>query len=85
MASADPRHVPDFPLAGERADTPGGVLSAGEQKMLGMCRTLGYVKIVSGGTPVALNAAANVRREWLEVGRSPRLRRQRGQKASNIK
>lgn len=29
-----------FPLLEERADTPGGVLSGGEQKMLAMCRTL---------------------------------------------
>ncbi len=29
-----------FPWLEERADTPGGVLSGGEQKMLAMCRTL---------------------------------------------
>ena len=29
-----------FPLLGERAETPGGVLSGGEQQMLTMCRTL---------------------------------------------
>ena len=29
-----------FPSLEERADTPGGVLSGGEQKMLAMCRTL---------------------------------------------
>ena len=29
-----------FPLLEERADTPGGVLSGGEQKVLAMCRTL---------------------------------------------
>ena len=29
-----------FPRLEERADTPGGVLSGGEQKMLAMCRTL---------------------------------------------
>lgn len=29
-----------FPNLGERADTPGGVLSGGEQQMLTMCRTL---------------------------------------------
>jgi branched-chain amino acid transport system ATP-binding protein len=29
-----------FPLLRERADTPGGVLSGGEQQMLTMCRTL---------------------------------------------
>lgn len=29
-----------FPLLEERADTPGGVLSGGEQQMLTMCRTL---------------------------------------------
>jgi branched-chain amino acid transport system ATP-binding protein len=114
-----------FPLLEERADTPGGVLSGGEQKMLAMCRALmgnpdlimidepteglspmmvehvgrlleeiakrgvaillveqkltialkisnrlyvmGHGQIVYGGTPAALNAAANVRREWLEV------------------
>jgi branched-chain amino acid transport system ATP-binding protein len=114
-----------FPLLGQRADTPGGVLSGGEQKMLAMCRALmgnpdlimidepteglspmmvehvgrlleeiakrgvaillveqkltialkisdrlyvmGHGKIVYGGTPAALNAAADVRKEWLEV------------------
>jgi branched-chain amino acid transport system ATP-binding protein len=114
-----------FPLLGERADTPGGVLSGGEQKMLATCRALmgnpdlimidepteglspmmvehvgrlleeiakrgvaillveqkltialkisdrlyvmGHGKIVYGGTPAALNAAADVRKEWLEV------------------
>ena len=114
-----------FPLLEERADTPGGVLSGGEQKVLAMCRTLmgnpdlimidepteglspmmvehvgrlleeiakrgvaillveqkltialkisdrlyvmGHGKIVYGGTPAALNAAADVRKEWLEV------------------
>ena len=29
-----------FPALRERADTPGGVLSGGEQQMLAMCRTL---------------------------------------------
>jgi branched-chain amino acid transport system ATP-binding protein len=29
-----------FPLLAERADTPGGVLSGGEQQMLTLCRTL---------------------------------------------
>jgi branched-chain amino acid transport system ATP-binding protein len=29
-----------FPRLGDRADTPGGVLSGGEQKMLAICRTL---------------------------------------------
>ena len=29
-----------FPLLGERADAPGGVLSGGEQQMLTICRTL---------------------------------------------
>jgi branched-chain amino acid transport system ATP-binding protein len=29
-----------FPNLGRRADTPGGVLSGGEQQMLTMCRTL---------------------------------------------
>jgi branched-chain amino acid transport system ATP-binding protein len=114
-----------FPLLEERADTPGGVLSGGEQKMLATCRTLmgnpdlimidepteglspmmvehvgrlleeiakrgvaillveqkltialkisdrlyvmGHGKIVYSGTPAALNAAADVRKEWLEV------------------
>ena len=114
-----------FPLLEERADTPGGVLSGGEQKVLAMCRTLmgnpdlimidepteglspmmvehvgrlleeiakrgvaillveqkltialkisdrlyvmGHGKIVYGGTPAALNAAADIRKEWLEV------------------
>ncbi len=114
-----------FPSLDERADTPGGVLSGGEQKMLAMCRTLmgnpdlimidepteglspmmvehvgrlleeiakrgvaillveqkltialrisdrlyvmGHGKIVYGGTPAALNAAADVHKEWLEV------------------
>ena len=114
-----------FPLLDERADTPGGVLSGGEQKMLAMCRTLmgnpdlimidepteglspmmvehvgrlleeiakrgvaillveqkltiamkisdrlyvmGHGKIVYGGTPAALNAAADVHKEWLQV------------------
>jgi len=114
-----------FPVLSERADTPGGVLSGGEQKMLAMCRTLmgnpdlimidepteglspamvehvgrlleeiakrgvaillveqkltialkvsdrlyvmGHGKIVYGGTPAALSAAADVRKEWLEV------------------
>jgi branched-chain amino acid transport system ATP-binding protein len=114
-----------FPLLEERADTPGGVLSGGEQKMLAICRTLmgnpdlimidepteglspmmvehvgrllaaiakrgvaillveqkltialkisdrlyvmGHGKIVYGGTPAAFNAAADVRKEWLEV------------------
>jgi branched-chain amino acid transport system ATP-binding protein len=114
-----------FPLLDKRADTPGGVLSGGEQKMLAMCRTLmgnpdlimidepteglspmmvehvgrlleeiakrgvaillveqkltialkisdrlyvmGHGKIVYGGTPAALNAAADVQKEWLQV------------------
>ena len=114
-----------FPRLEERADTPGGVLSGGEQKMLAMCRTLmgnpdlimvdepteglspmmvehvgrlleeiakrgvailmveqkltialkisgrlyvmGHGKIVYEGTPAALEAAADVRREWLQV------------------
>ena len=114
-----------FPRLEERADTPGGVLSGGEQKMLAMCRTLmgnpdlimidepteglspmmvehvgrlieeiakrgvailmveqkltialkisgrlyvmGHGKIVYDGTPAALEAAADVRREWLQV------------------
>ena len=114
-----------FPRLEERADTPGGVLSGGEQKMLAICRTLmgdpdlimvdepteglspmmvehvgnllmeiarrgvaillveqkltialaishrlyvmGHGKIVYEGTPAALMAAADVRKEWLEV------------------
>ena len=114
-----------FPRLEERADTPGGVLSGGEQKMLAICRTLmgnpdlimidepteglspmmvehvgrlleeianrgvailmveqkltialkisgrlyvmGHGKIVYEGTPVALEAAADVRQEWLQV------------------
>lgn len=115
-----------FPVLEERADTPGGVLSGGEQKMLAMCRTLmgnpdlimvdepteglspmmvehvgrllqeiakrgvaillveqkltialkissrlyvmGHGRIVFEGTPAALEAATEVRKEWLEVG-----------------
>jgi branched-chain amino acid transport system ATP-binding protein len=115
-----------FPVLKERADTPGGVLSGGEQKMLAMCRTLmgnpdlimvdepteglspmmvehvrrlleeiakrgvaillveqkltialkissrlyvmGHGRIVFEGTPAALEAATEVRKEWLEVG-----------------
>jgi branched-chain amino acid transport system ATP-binding protein len=114
-----------FPRLEERADTPGGVLSGGEQKMLAICRTLmgdpdlimvdepteglspmmvehvgrllmeisrrgvaillveqkltiafkishrlyvmGHGKIVYEGTPAALMAATDVRKEWLEV------------------
>ena len=114
-----------FPRLEERAETPGGVLSGGEQKMLAICRTLmgdpdlimvdepteglspkmvehigrlleeiarrgvsillveqkltialkisrrlyvmGHGRIVYEGTPAALNAAADVRKEWLEV------------------
>jgi len=114
-----------FPRLEERAETPGGVLSGGEQKMLAVCRTLmgdpdlimidepteglspimvehvgslleeiarrgvaillveqkltialkishrlyvmGRGKIVYEGTPAALKAATDVRREWLEV------------------
>src|SRR5580698_1998737 len=114
-----------FPLLQERADTPGGVLSGGEQQMLTICRTLmgdpdlimidepteglspmmvehvgrlleeiaargvaillveqkltialriskrlyvmGHGKIVYEGTPAALTAAADIRKEWLEV------------------
>ncbi len=114
-----------FPRLEERADTPGGVLSGGEQKMLTICRTLmgdpdlimvdepteglspmmvehvgrllmeialrgvaillveqkltialkishrlyvmGHGKIVYEGTPAALKAATDVRKEWLEV------------------
>ena len=114
-----------FPRLEERAETPGGVLSGGEQKMLAICRTLmgdpdlimidepteglspmmvehvgrlleeiarrgvaillveqkltialkishrlyvmGHGKIVYEGTPAALKAATDVRREWLEV------------------
>ena len=114
-----------FPRLEERADTPGGVLSGGEQKMLAICRTLmgdpdlimvdepteglspmmvehvgrllmeiarrgvaillveqkltialkishrlyvmGHGKIVYEGTPAALEAATDVRKEWLEV------------------
>jgi branched-chain amino acid transport system ATP-binding protein len=115
-----------FPVLLERADTPGGVLSGGEQKMLAMCRTLmgnpdlimvdepteglspmmvehvsrlleeiakrgvaillveqkltialkissrlyvmGHGRVVFEGTPAALEAATEVRKEWLEVG-----------------
>jgi branched-chain amino acid transport system ATP-binding protein len=115
-----------FPVLKERADTPAGVLSGGEQKMLAMCRTLmgnpdlimvdepteglspmmvehvrrlleeiakrgvaillveqkltialkissrlyvmGHGRIVFEGTPAALEAATEVRKEWLEVG-----------------
>jgi branched-chain amino acid transport system ATP-binding protein len=115
-----------FPVLEERADTPGGVLSGGEQKMLAMCRTLmgnpdlimvdepteglspmmvehvsrlleeiakrgvaillveqkltialkissrlyvmGHGRVVFEGTPAALEAATEVRKEWLEVG-----------------
>ena len=114
-----------FPRLEERAETPGGVLSGGEQKMLAICRTLmgdpdlimvdepteglspmmvehvgrlleeiarrgvaillveqkltialkishrlyvmGHGKIVYEGTPAALEAATDVRKEWLEV------------------
>jgi branched-chain amino acid transport system ATP-binding protein len=114
-----------FPRLEERAETPGGVLSGGEQKMLAICRTLmgdpdlimvdepteglspmivehvgrlleeiarrgvaillveqkltialkishrlyvmGHGKIVYEGTPAALHAATDVRKEWLEV------------------
>ena len=114
-----------FPRLEERAETPGGVLSGGEQKMLAICRTLmgdpdlimidepteglspmmvehvgrlleeiarrgvaillveqkltialkishrlyvmGHGKIVYEGTPAALKAATDVRKEWLEV------------------
>ncbi len=114
-----------FPRLEERAETPGGVLSGGEQKMLAVCRTLmgdpdlimvdepteglspmmvehvgrlleeiarrgvaillveqkltialkishrlyvmGHGKIVWEGPPAALSAAADVRKEWLEV------------------
>jgi branched-chain amino acid transport system ATP-binding protein len=115
-----------FPVLKERADTPGGVLSGGEQKMLAVCRTLmgnpdlimvdepteglspmmvehvgrlleeiakrgvaillveqkltialkissrlyvmGHGRIVFEGTPATLEAATEVRKEWLEVG-----------------
>jgi branched-chain amino acid transport system ATP-binding protein len=115
-----------FPVLLERADTPGGVLSGGEQKMLAMCRTLmgnpdlimvdepteglspmmvehvsrlleeiakrgvaillveqkltialkissrlyvmGHGRVVFEGTPAALEAATEVRKEWIEVG-----------------
>jgi branched-chain amino acid transport system ATP-binding protein len=115
-----------FPVLLERADTPGGVLSGGEQKMLAMCRTLmgnpdlimvdepteglspmmvehvsrlleeiakrgvaillveqkltialkissrlyvmGHGRVVFEGTPAALEAATEVRKDWLEVG-----------------
>jgi branched-chain amino acid transport system ATP-binding protein len=114
-----------FPVLGERADTPAGVLSGGEQQMLTICRTLmgdpdlimidepteglspqmveriagllkaiaakkiaillveqrltialaishrlyvmGHGKMVFEGTPAALAARADVRKEWLEV------------------
>jgi len=114
-----------FPALRERADTPGGVLSGGEQQMLTICRTLmgdpelimvdepteglapmmvalvrallekiaargvailmieqkltialaishrvyvmGHGRIVFEGTPQALRAAGEVRKEWLEV------------------
>ena len=114
-----------FPRLEERAETPGGVLSGGEQQMLTICRTLmgdpdlimidepteglspmmvehvgrlleeiakrgvaillveqkltialkiskrlyvmGHGKIVYEGTPAALEAAAAIRKEWLEV------------------
>ena len=114
-----------FPRLEERADTPGGVLSGGEQKMLATCRTLmgnpdlimidepteglspmmvehvsrlleeiaqrgvailmveqkltialkisdrvyvmGHGRIVYEGTPAALEAATDVRQEWLQV------------------
>jgi branched-chain amino acid transport system ATP-binding protein len=114
-----------FPKLEDRADTPGGVLSGGEQKMLAICRTLmgdpdlimvdepteglspimvehvgrlleeiarrgvsillveqkltialrishrlyvmGHGRIVYEGAPAALAAAADVRKEWLEV------------------
>jgi branched-chain amino acid transport system ATP-binding protein len=114
-----------FPRLEERADTPGGVLSGGEQKMLAICRTLmgdpdlimvdepteglspmmvehvgrlleeiarrgvaillveqkltialkishrlylmGHGRIVWEGAPAALEAATEVRKEWLEV------------------
>jgi branched-chain amino acid transport system ATP-binding protein len=120
---ADMFHI--FPRLEERAETPGGVLSGGEQKMLAICRTLmgdpdlimvdepteglspmmvehvgrlleeiasrgvaillveqkltialkishrlyvmGHGKIVYEGTPAALMAATDVRKEWLEV------------------
>jgi branched-chain amino acid transport system ATP-binding protein len=114
-----------FPRLEERADTPAGVLSGGEQKMLATCRTLmgnpdlimidepteglspmmvehvgglleeiasrsvaillveqkltialkisdrlyvmGHGRIVYEGTPAALKAATEVRKQWLEV------------------
>jgi branched-chain amino acid transport system ATP-binding protein len=114
-----------FPRLKEREDTPGGVLSGGEQQMLTMCRTLmgdpalmmvdepteglapkmvelvaellqriaargvaillveqkltialrisarlyvmGHGRIVFEGTPAALQADVQVRKEWLEV------------------
>ncbi len=114
-----------FPRLEERAETPGGVLSGGEQKMLAICRTLmgdpdlimvdepteglspmmvehvgrlleeiarrgvaillveqkltialkishrlylmGHGRIVWEGAPAALEAATEVRKEWLEV------------------
>ncbi|MFO1329710.1 MAG: ABC transporter ATP-binding protein [Rubrivivax sp.] len=114
-----------FPRLQERADTPGGVLSGGEQQMLTICRTLmgdpalimvdepteglaprmvelvgellariaargvsillveqkltialrisarlyvmGHGRIVFEGTPASLQAAEQVRKEWLEV------------------
>jgi branched-chain amino acid transport system ATP-binding protein len=114
-----------FPRLQERGDTPGGVLSGGEQQMLTICRTLmgdpdlmmidepteglaprmvelvaellqriaargvsillveqkltialrisarlyvmGHGRIVFEGTPAALQADAQVRKEWLEV------------------
>jgi branched-chain amino acid transport system ATP-binding protein len=120
---ADMFHI--FPRLEERAETPGGVLSGGEQKMLAICRTLmgdpdlimvdepteglspmmvehvgrlleeiarrgvaillveqkltialrishrlyvmGHGRIVYEGTPAALMAATDVRKEWLEV------------------
>src|SRR3990167_1286920 len=57
-----------FPRLRERADTPGGVLSGGEQQMLTICRTLmGDRHIVFEGTADDLKANEAIRKEWLEV------------------
>jgi branched-chain amino acid transport system ATP-binding protein len=69
-----------FPRLQERADAPGGALSGGEQQMLTIEQRLvialrishrvyvmGHGRMMFEGTPAALLANADVRREWLEV------------------
>jgi branched-chain amino acid transport system ATP-binding protein len=56
-----------FPRLQERAETPGGVLSGGEQPMLTICRTLmGDPDPIMTDEPTE-GLAPKARKEWLEV------------------